>query len=314
MRVLVTGATGFIGGRLVPALVKAGHDVAVLVRDAERYDAPDGVTVFEGDLLNPGTFEDAFEGVGAAYYLVHSMRSGEDFEERDRLAARGFVRAAETAGVGRIVYLGGLGEDRDELSEHLRSRREVESILRGGEPELTVLRAAIVVGAGSAGFELVTQIVSNLPVLVTPAWVRTPCQPVAVSDAVRYLAAIVDFPETAGETYEIGGPEVLSYQEMMSRTAAAMGRSVTIIPVPVLSPRLSAYWVDLVTDVDRSVAHPLIAGLKNAVVVSDDRIRDIVCFERTSFDEAVRRALAEREGSAKETEGAQKGTEPGADA
>jgi uncharacterized protein YbjT (DUF2867 family) len=296
MRVLVTGATGFIGSRLVPALVDAGHDVAVLVRDAGRYDGPEEVEVFEGDLLERGTFEDAFEGVGAAYYLVHSMRSGEDFEERDRLAARGFVRAANEAGVGRVVYLGGLGEDRDELSPHLRSRREVEAILRSGEFELTVLRAAIVVGAGSAGFELVKQIVSKLPVIVTPTWVRTPCQPIAVSDAVRYLAAVVDFPETAGETYEMGGPEVLSYQEMMQRTATAMGREVWVVPVPVLSPRLSAYWVDLVTDVDRSVAHPLIAGLKNAVVVHDDRLRRTVPFERTSFDDAVERALAKSEG------------------
>jgi uncharacterized protein YbjT (DUF2867 family) len=296
MRVLVTGATGFIGSRLVPALVDAGHDVAVLVRDAGRYDGPEEVEVFEGDLLERGTFEDAFEGVDAAYYLVHSMRSGEDFEERDRLAARGFVRAANEAGVGRVVYLGGLGEDRDELSPHLRSRREVEAILRSGEFELTVLRAAIVVGAGSAGFELVKQIVSKLPVIVTPTWVRTPCQPIAVSDAVRYLAAVVDFPETAGETYEMGGPEVLSYQEMMQRTATAMGREVWVVPVPVLSPRLSAYWVDLVTDVDRSVAHPLIAGLKNAVVVHDDRLRRTVPFERTSFDDAVERALAKSEG------------------
>ncbi|MFC7044186.1 NAD(P)H-binding protein [Halobacteriaceae archaeon GCM10025711] len=291
MRVLVTGATGFVGSRLVPALLDAGHDVVALVRDATRYDAPDGVQVVEGDLLDFETLSPAFEGVEAAYYLVHSMQAGEDFEERDRLAARHFATAASEAGVARVVYLGGLGEERDHLSEHLRSRREVETILDEGEYDLTTLRAAIVVGPGSTGFDMVYQLASRLPVMVTPRWVRTPCQPIAVSDAIAYLAGVLDEPETAGETYEIGGPEVLTYQKMMTRTAAMMDHDVTVVPVPVLSPKLSAYWVDLVTDVPRSVAHPLIEGLKNPVVVQDDRIREAVPLDLTSFDEAVRRAL-----------------------
>lgn len=293
MRALVTGATGFVGSRLVPELAAAGHEVRVLVR-SDDYDPPEGVTVFRGDLLEPGGFEAAFEGVDAAYYLVHSMRSGADFAERDRRAARGFVRAADAAGVERVVYLGGLGAEGKHLSPHLRSRREVEAILAGADSELTVLRAAIVVGAGSAGFEVVRQLAARLPVMLTPTWVRTPCQPIAVSDAVRYLVGVLDHPETAGETYEIGGPEVLTYQDMLERTADIMGEQVRILPVPVLSPRLSAYWVDLVTDVDRSVAHPLVAGLRNPVVVSDDRIREIVPFELTPFETAVERALDAR--------------------
>jgi uncharacterized protein YbjT (DUF2867 family) len=293
MRVLVTGATGFIGRRLVPALLEAGHDVTVLVRDASRYDPPADVRVVEGDLLDPGSFEAALD-VTAAYYLVHSMQASDDFAERDRTAARNFARAADAAGVERVVYLGGLGEERDELSPHLRSRREVESVLEEGSYDLTTLRAAIIVGDGSASFEMVRQLATRLPVMVTPQWVQTPCQPIAVDDVVAYLVGVLDAPETAGETYEIGGPEVLTYGEILRRVGRVAGHEPFVLRVPVLTPRLSAYWVDLVTDVPRSVARPLIEGLKNPVVVHDDRIRDVVRVELTPFDEAVRKALADR--------------------
>ena len=291
MRVLVTGATGFVGGHLVPALLAADHDVSVLVRDRGGYDGPDDVTVFEGDLLDPGSFDDALDGVEAAYYLVHSMRAGPDYAERDRRAASNFVAAADDAGVERVLYLGGLGEERDRLSEHLESRREVEHILADADFDLTSLRAAIIVGEGSASFEMVRQLAVRLPVMVTPQWVDTPCQPIAIDDVVTYLVEVLDVPELAGRTVEIGGPEVMSYKEVMARTAEIVtGRRPVIVPVPVLTPKLSAYWVNLVTDVPRSVAHPLILGLKNAVVVQDDSIREYLPIELTPFETAVRRA------------------------
>jgi uncharacterized protein YbjT (DUF2867 family) len=292
MRVLVTGATGFVGSHLVPALVEAGHDVRALTRSPAGYDPPAGVEAVQGDLLDPDSLSDAFEDVEAAYYLVHSMDAGGDFEERDRRAAENFVAAASDAGFDRVVYLGGLGADRDELSPHLRSRREVERVLGDGDPALTTLRAAIILGAGSASFRMVRQIAKRLPVMVTPQWVDTAVQPIAITDVVAYLVGVLDAPETAGETYDIGGPEVLSYREMMARTAERLsGRRPLIVPVPVLTPRLSSYWVGLVTDVPWDVARPLILGLKNPVVVSEDSIREVVPVELTPFDAAIDRAI-----------------------
>ncbi|WP_435359917.1 NAD(P)H-binding protein [Haloarchaeobius sp. DFWS5] len=292
MRVLVTGATGFVGGNLVPALVDAGHEVVALVRDASRYEGPDEAEVVVGDLLDYESLPPAFEGCDAAYYLVHSMHSGPDFEERDRLAARHFEEAASAAGVSRVIYLGGLGEERDQLSEHLRSRREVEHVLAGGDYDLTILRAAIIVGPGSASFEMIRQLVEKLPVMVTPRWVRTPCQPIAIDDVVAYLVGVLDAPETTGKTYEIGGPDVLTYQEMLQTTARVMHQRLRVVPVPVLSPELSSYWVTIVTSVPKSVARPLIEGLRNPVVCSDDRITEVVPVELTPFETAVEHAVA----------------------
>jgi len=298
MHVLVTGATGFVGSRLVPALVDAGHEVSVLVRDADRYDRPtaDGeppVRVFEGDLLEPATLGPALERTDAAYYLVHAMGAGEGFERRDRRMARGFERVASAAGVERVIYLGGLGAEGDRLSEHLKSRREVETLLAAGTYSLTVLRAAVIVGAGSASFRMIRQLATRLPVMVTPKWIDTECQPIAIDDVVVYLVGVLDAPETAGGVYEIGGPEVLTYRKMLAETARTYeGREPLIVPIPVLSPRLSAYWIDLVTDVPASVAHPLIEGLVNPVVVTDRRIEAHVDVEPTPFAHALERALA----------------------
>ena len=290
MRVLVTGATGFVGSRLIPALLSRGHDVVALVRDADGYAPPDGVSVVEGDLLEPDTLPPAFEldgeTVDAAYYLVHSMDGGPGYEERDRNCATNFAAAASDAGIERIVYLGGLGEDREELSEHLRSRRE-------GDPALTTLRAAIIIGAGSASFEVIAGLARRLPVMVTPKWVDTLCQPIAIADVVAYLAGVLEVPETAGETFEIGGPEVLTYAEILRRTRRQLGGGLRIVRVPVLSPELSARWLRLVTDVNPYLARSLVEGLRNTVIVEDDRIREFVPIELTPFELGVARALTE---------------------
>ena len=291
MRVLVTGASGFVGGRLAPALEEAGHEVMAMTRRPERYSGAG--TPVAGDVSDEASLRSALEGCEAAYYLVHSLDSV-DFQERDAQAARSFARAAAGAGARRIVYLGGLGEDSDDLSAHLRSRRQVEALLGEGDVPVTVLRAGIVIGHGGVSWEMTRQLVAHLPAMVTPRWVHTRTQPIAVADVVRYLVGVLEPPAAEGRVFEVGGPEVLSYLEMLTRVAEIQGRRLLIVPVPLLTPKLSSYWLSLVTDVDVQTGRSLIDSMTNEVVVRDDSIRRVVPFEPMPYDEAVLTALGER--------------------
>ncbi len=289
-RILVTGATGFIGRRLVPALLDEGHDVRAMTRRPEKYDGP-GEPV-GGDMDDPASLTAPLEGVDVAYYLVHSLDDA-DFERKDAEAARAFARAAKEQGVQQIIYMGGLGDD-GELSAHLRSRREVESLLAETGVPVTVLRAAIVVGAGGISWEITRQLVKNLPAMVVPKWAATRTQPIAVDDVIRYLVGVLGQEAALGQCFEIGGPDQLTYIDML-RVAAKQdtGRSVPIIKVPVLTPGLSSRWLALVTDVDVTTGRNLIDSMGIEVVVTEQRIRDIVPGEPLSYAEAVRRALEE---------------------
>ncbi|MEJ7794597.1 MAG: NAD(P)H-binding protein [Nocardioides sp.] len=289
--VLVTGATGFIGRRLVPALVEAGHDVRAMTRHPEKYEGP--ATAMAGDVFDGDSLIEPLAGADVAIYLVHSL-DDPDFERKDAEAARTFARAAHDAGIRQIVYMGGLGDEGDDLSPHLRSRREVEGLLGETGIPVTILRAAIVVGAGGISWELTRQLVKNLPAMVVPRWVDTPTQPVAVDDVIRYLSGVVGEEAALGRVFEIGGPKQMTYLEMLQIAARIInGRRVPIVTVPVLTPRLSSYWLALVTDVDITTGRNLIDSMGTEVVVTDTSIRDLVPGDPLSYDEAVRRAIAE---------------------
>ena len=291
MKVLVAGASGFVGKRLCPALVEAGHDVMAMTRHPDSYQGSGSVVY--GDVLDSTTLQDALTGCQAAYYLVHSLDSA-DFERKDAEAARTFAEAAAAAGVQRIVYLGGLGDDSDDLSAHLRSRREVEELLGSAGVAVTTLRAGIIVGHGGISWELTRQLVEHLPAMITPRWVRTRTQPIALDDVVRYLVGVLELAEAADRAYDIGGPEVLEYVTMMRRVAQIQGRKFLVMPVPLLTPRLSSLWLAFVTDVDFQTARALVDSMSNEVVVRDDSIRNLVPFDPMGYDDAVLQALAER--------------------
>ncbi|MDP3894450.1 NAD(P)H-binding protein [Nocardioides sp.] len=294
-RILLTGASGFVGRRLGDALLEQGHDLVAMTRRPYEYDGP-GRPV-HGDVTDPGSLAAPLEGVDVAFYLVHSLDAA-DFEERDAAAARVFGEAAAAAGVRQIIYLGGLGEDDGELSAHLRSRREVEGLLGEAGVPVTVLRAAIVVGHGGISWEITRQLVKNLPAMVVPRWVTTRTQPISVDDVVRYLVGVVDEPRALGQVFEVGGPEQMTYLEMLQIAAEVnAGHPLPIIRVPVLSPRLSSYWLALVTDVDVATGRHLIDSMGTEVIVTDERIREIVPGDPVPYAEAVRRALEERRAS-----------------
>jgi len=293
MKALVTGATGFVGGGLVGALARDGLEVRCLVRDRSRAQALEraGANLHEGDVLDAASLRGAGDEVDVAYYLIHSMGrgSGRGFAERELVAARNFARMATREGVDRVVYLGGLGQPG---SEHLRSRHETARILAAEGPPITYFRAGMVVGEGSESFRTLLHLVRRLPVMIAPAWLRTRTQPIGIADVLGYLRAAPRTPASTGREVEIGGPDVLSYGEMLGVVARELGkRPPTMVPVPLLTPTLSSLWVGLVTPVDAAVARPLIEGLRTETVVADPSGAALFDIEPEPFDATVRRAL-----------------------
>ena len=286
MKVTVFGATGVVGRALVPLL--SDHEVTAVSRTPRD---ETGARWVVADAATGEGVAEALAGAEVAYYLVHSL-GARDFEEQDRAAAETVARAAEAAGVRQIVYLGGLGADDPDASAHLRSRRETGERLASGRVPVTTLRAAMIVGKGSAAFETILGLVKRLPVMITPTWVSTPTQPIALDDVAAYLAGVCGKDGAIGAGFDAGGPEVMTYRQMIERIARLLGRSPTIVEVPVLTPYLSALWLNLVTPVNASVARPLVEGLRNPTIAREERIRELVPLELTSFDEAARRALA----------------------
>jgi uncharacterized protein YbjT (DUF2867 family) len=298
-RVLLTGATGYVGGRLLPRLLRDGHSVRAMSRHPQRSSFPAAVSVVRGDPVSNEGLDDSLRDIDVAFYLIHSMGRGSgaisEFAERDRRAAANFAAAAAAAGVRRIVYLGGLGGDRAHSSEHLRSRHEVAAILRADGPELVYLRAAMVIGAGSASFEMLRHLVQRLPAMVCPRWIDTRTQPVSITDLLDTLALAAERPELPAEI-QMGGADVLSYRAMMTRLAHLLGRRAPlIVRVPLLTPRLSSHWVSLVTPIEAGLARPLIDGLSEEMLVS---VPPGAGINETpmGFDDAVREALREQSG------------------
>jgi uncharacterized protein YbjT (DUF2867 family) len=292
MKALVFGASGYIGTNLVPKLQERGFSVRAAARHIDVLQARgwQDVELASADALEPASLQAALDGINVAYYLVHSMAAGGEFARIDREAAANFRDAAAAAGVGRIIYLGGL-QPTDGASPHLRSRRETGEILRGGPVTVTEVRAGIVVGAGSAGFEVIRDLVNHLPVMTTPRWVRSRTRPIALDDLLAYLVRLAELPGTAGCTFDVGGPETLSYKEMLTTFATVTGKRRCIIPLPVLTPRLSSYWLGLVTAVPATVARPLIDGLRHDLLPDDAPIRKVISIPLHTYRESVAAAL-----------------------
>jgi uncharacterized protein YbjT (DUF2867 family) len=302
-RVLVLGATGFIGRRLVNKLLKQKIKTRILVRSrskaASLFPSDADIEIVHGDVLKGEGLEESLRGIHTAFYLIHSMGGrnvgqNTEFAERDKRAAQNFIASSDTVGLKRVIYLGGLGEKGKGLSEHLKSRTEVAEILAAGIAKETFLRAAVIIGAGGASYEMLRYLVERLPVMICPKWIETRIQPIAVKDVIAYLTGCLMNPETAGRTFDICGPDIFTYRGMMEQYAKARGLAKRfIIGVPVLTTQLSAYWVDFVTPVPSGIAHPLIEGMKNEVVCKDSSIDTYVHIDKTSFREAVKAAFEE---------------------
>ena len=296
--ILVTGGSGYIGGRLIPRLLDAGYQVKALARTPEKLSGrPWGnhpnLEIIKGDVLDPDSLTAAVSGCRAAYYLVHSMLPGvSDFADTDKTAAENMAKAATAAGLDQIIYLSGLGEDNAPLSHHLQSRTEVGDYLRQGKVPVTILRAAMIIGSGSASFEILRYLVDRLPVMVTPRWVSTPCQPIGVRNVLHYLIGCLEQPQTIGKTFDIGQPQVTNYRELMEIYAEEAGlRKRLIIPIPLLTPRLSSYWIHLVTPVPAAIARPLAEGLSNPVICTENSITELLPQELFDARKAIRLAL-----------------------
>ncbi len=292
-RIVVTGGTGYVGGRLIPLLQQRGLCVRCLARNPEflRSRVGEHTEVLAADLLEIESLRAALQNVHTAYYLVHSMGTGKDFEDEDRLAARNFATVARECGVRRIVYLGGLGDERQTLSKHLRSRQEVGQLLRESGAQVIEFRASIVIGSGSLSFELIRALVQKLPVMLCPKWVSTPAQPIAIEDLLNYLLAALDLPNGASDVFEIGGPDQVSYGEIMREYARQRGLKRWMISVPFLSPRLSSLWLGLVTPVYARVGRKLVDSLKNPTLVTNSHAREVFAIQPRGVTEAIARAL-----------------------
>ncbi len=292
--ILVTGATGFIGRRLVPALVEQGFSVRCLTRRGKG-EWPEGVQSFKGDLLQPETLNEALTGVDTAYYLAHSMGEQGRFADKERQSARNFVAAAEKAGIRRVIYLSGLGEENQRLSEHLTSRREVARILSQATFKTTILRSGVILGEGGASYEMIRFLVRTSLALPDREWLHARCQPIAVDDVVRYLVGCLQNDKTAGETYDIGGPEIMTYYDLVEAFAAEMKTHHLNAPVPFFLPEVLARWVGAMTPVSAGLAEALLKGIHHDVVCQENHLRELIPFELTPCRKAIRRALEERE-------------------
>ena len=292
-KILLTGATGYVGGRLLPLLGAKNHRVRCLTRrtSSEASLSGDGVEIAIGNALDIDSLEQALAGIETAYYLIHSMGDNEDFEKTDRRAAENFAQACSNQNVKRIVYLGGLGDPSDELSKHLRSRQEIGDILRTSTASVVEFQASIIIGSGSLSFEMIRALVERLPVMICPKWVRVSAQPISIEDVLEYLVEVLDHPTENSELYEIGGPEQVSYGEIMQRYSKQRKLSRLMVPVPLLTPYLSSLWLGLVTPLYSRVGRKLVDSLRNSTLVSDNKAREAFSIEPRSVNESIARAL-----------------------